>query len=179
MAWLCATWPFGGLLCSRVGGMITRLLSIRIPMIDFLSRLSWLFFYVGVPLFAPVALLPLLSFSRYYRHAAKGIARRSVQHGQLLWVAISMCASACYEIGCALGGASTDGMRVLMFAGLIWHGAFIVASSIVVSFGAADSMPHPTRTYDDGTLDRRLMWLSLIMTAVVATSYSISHYSLT
>ncbi|WP_244869737.1 hypothetical protein [Paraburkholderia aspalathi] len=50
--------------------MISELPSIRIPMVDFLSRLSWLFFNIGVPVFAPIALLPLLNFSRYYRHAA-------------------------------------------------------------------------------------------------------------
>ncbi|MFP3481010.1 hypothetical protein SB780_39825, partial [Burkholderia sp. SIMBA_057] len=61
-------------------------------MIDLLSCLSWLFFNVGVPVFAPIALLPLLGFSRFYRQTSRGIAIRAIQDGQLLWVVISMCA---------------------------------------------------------------------------------------
>ncbi|NYH18148.1 hypothetical protein [Paraburkholderia bryophila] len=148
-------------------------------MFDFLSRLSWLFFNVGVPILAPIALLPLLGFSRFYRRASKGVAIRSVQDGQLLWVVISMCASACYEIGGALGNASSDGARALMFAGLLWHGMFIVTSSMIVSFGTADSMPHPAGENSERVPGRLLMRASLIITTLVAASYSISHYSLT
>ncbi|WP_244147177.1 hypothetical protein [Paraburkholderia bryophila] len=149
------------------------------PMIDFLSRLSWLFFNVGVPILAPIALLPLLGFSRFYRRASKGIAIRSVQGGQLLWVGISMCASACYEIGGALGNAPSDGARALLFAGLVWHGMFIVTSSIIVSFGTADSMPRAAGENSEKVSERLLMWASLVITTLVAASYSISHYSLT
>ena len=88
-------------------------------MIEFLSRSSWLFFNIGVPALGPIALLPLLSFSRSYRQTSKGIAVRSIRDGQLLWVVISMCASACYEIGCALGDAPTRGTLALMLAGLL------------------------------------------------------------
>ncbi|MFM0204242.1 hypothetical protein PQR53_30850 [Paraburkholderia fungorum] len=118
---LSASWPFGRLSCLRGGGMIGGLPSLRIPMVYFLSRLSWLFFNVGVPVFAPIALLPLLNFSRYYRHVAQSITRRSIEDGQLFWVVISMCASACYEIGCALSGAPTHSTLALMLAALLWH----------------------------------------------------------
>jgi hypothetical protein len=144
-----------------------------------LSRLSWLFFNVGVPVFAPLALLPPLSFSRFYRHASKGIAARAIQDGQLLWVVISMCASACYEIGCALGEASTNSALVFMLAGLLWHVLFIVAASILVSFAAADATSRPVYNDSERTRDRGLTWLSLLMTAIVATSFFLSHYSLT
>ncbi|MFP3563993.1 hypothetical protein [Paraburkholderia sp. SIMBA_030] len=146
-------------------------------MIDLLSCLSWLFFNVGVPVFAPIALLPLLGFSRFYRQTSRGIAIRAIQDGQLLWVVISMCASACYEIGGTLGDASTDSARAFMLAGLLWHVLFIVVACLIVSFGAADSMPHPAYRYVDAP-DRGLMWISLFMTAIVAASFSISHYSL-
>jgi hypothetical protein len=159
--------------------MIFSLPTLRIPMVAILSRLSWLFFNVGVPVFAPIALLPLLSFSRFCRPASKGIAMRSVQDGQLLWVVISMCASACYEIGGALSDASSDGTRALMLAGLLWHGMVIVAASVVVSLGAADPMSRSPHEYDDQTPNRRLMWASLITTVIVAASYAASHYSLT
>jgi hypothetical protein len=153
--------------------------TLRIPMLDFLGRLSWLFFNIGVPVCAPIALLPLLRFSRFYRHTSKGIAMRTVQDGQLFWVVISMCASACYEIGCALGEASSDNARALMFAGLLWHGVAIVASSILVLFGSADSTPHQAHRNGDELPDHGLMWLSIFATAIMGASYALSHYSLT
>ncbi|WP_246287626.1 hypothetical protein [Paraburkholderia sediminicola] len=159
--------------------MISGLPSVRIPMVDFLSRLSWLFFNVGVPVFAPIALLPMSNFSRYYRHAARGIARRSIQDGQLFWVVISMCASACYEIGSALSEASTHSTLVLMLAALLWHVLFIVAASVLVCLGAADAAARPARHAGEQERDSWLMWFSLLVTAVVAVSFSASHYSFT
>jgi hypothetical protein len=90
-----------------------------------------------------------------------------------------MCASACYEIGSALGEASTNSTLVFMLAGLVWHVLFIVAASVLVSFAAADSVSFSTHDDNENARDPRLPWLSLLMTAIVATSFSISHYSLT
>ncbi|MFM0502986.1 hypothetical protein [Paraburkholderia caffeinilytica] len=174
-----ASWPFGGLSCFCDSGMISGLLSIRIPMVDFLIRLSWLFFNVAVPVFAPVALLPLLNFSRYYRHAARGITRRSIQDGQLFWVVISMCASACYEIGSALSEASTHSTLVLMLAALLWHVLFIVAASVLVCLGAADAAVRPARHAGEQERDSWLMWFSMLITVAIAVSFSASHYSFT
>jgi hypothetical protein len=148
-------------------------------MTEFLSRLSWLFFNIGVPALGPIALLPLLSFSRSYRHTSKGIAARSIREGQLLWVVISMCASACYEIGCALGEAPTRGTLALMLAGMLWHVVFIVVASVLVSFGAADSRRRPNYRGRDAKQEGMLMWPSVVMTAMVAASFAASHYSLT
>ncbi len=66
-----------------------------------------------------------------------------------------------------------------MFAGLLWHGMFIVTSSIIVSFGTADSMPRPADENSEKVPGRLLMWASLIITTLVAASYSTSHYSST
>lgn len=176
---LNASWPFGGLSRFRGSGMINGLLTIRIPMVDFLIRLSWLFFNVAVPVFAPVALLPLLNFSRYYRHAARGITRRSIQDGQLFWVVISMCASACYEIGNALSEAPTHSTLVLMLAALLWHVLFIVAASVLVCLGAADAAVRPARHAGEQERDSWLMWFSMLITVIVAVSFSASHYSFT
>jgi hypothetical protein len=147
-------------------------------MADFLSHLSWLFFNIGVPVCAPFALLPLLSFSRFYRESSKGIAMRSVQDGQLLWVVISMCANACYEIGSALGEASNNNTPAFMLAGLLWHVLFMVAACILVSFGAADSTSHTGYRRGDEPPERRLMWTSVIMTVTIAATFALSHYSL-
>jgi hypothetical protein len=159
--------------------MISGLPSLRIPMVDFLSRLSWLFFNVGVPVFAPIALLPLLNFSRYYRHVAQSITRRSIEDGQLFWVVISMCASACYEIGCALSGAPKHSTLALMLAALLWHVLVIVAASILVCLGAADAAARSANHARERKPGGRLMWFSLLITAVVAVSFFASHYSFT
>lgn len=159
--------------------MIFELFTLRNPMLTFVSGLSWLFFYIGVPVCAPIALLPLLRFSRLYRHASNGIAIRAVQDGQLFWVVISMCASACYEIGCALGEASTSSTLAFMLAGLLWHVLLLVVASILVSFGAADSTSHATHHGNRELPERRLMWPSLIMTTAASASFALSHYSLT
>lgn len=148
-------------------------------MVDFLSHLSWLFFNVGVPVFAPIALLPLLNFSRYYRDAARSITRRSIQDGQLFWVVISMCASACYEIGSALSEAPTRSTLVLMLAALLWHVLFIVAASILVCLGAADAAVRPACHAGQQERDGWLMWFSLLTTIAVAVSFSASNYSFT
>lgn len=89
--------------------MIFALPFFASAMVFVFSCLSWLFFNVGVPVFGPIALLPLLSLSRVFRRASQGIAIKAIKDRQLLWVVISMCASACYEIGSALGDARTDG----------------------------------------------------------------------
>ncbi|ASV97409.1 hypothetical protein CJU94_04035 [Paraburkholderia aromaticivorans] len=176
---MCASWLFGRLTRDWLRPDHPFVVEISIPMIDFLRCLSWLFFNVGVPVCAPFALLPLLSFSRFYRDSSKGIAIRSVQDGQLLWVVISMCASACYEIGSALSGASTRNTLAFMLAGLLWHALFLVAACILVSFAAADSAPHAGSRCADEPPERRLMWASVIMTATIAATFPLSHYSLT
>lgn len=147
-------------------------------MIALLGRLSWLLFNVGVPVLAPVALLPLMGFSRLYRPISKGIATQAIREGQLLWVVISMCASACYEIGHALGDMPSGETFTLLLAGLAWHGMFIVIASVLVSLGAADSAHGAPQGENGEATDQRLMWWSLVMTALVAASFSISHYSL-
>ncbi|MFM0738335.1 hypothetical protein PQQ51_13915 [Paraburkholderia xenovorans] len=159
--------------------MIDGLPSLRIPMVDFLSRSSWLLFNIGVPVFAPVALLPLLHFSRYYRHVAQGIARRSIQDGQLFWVVISMCASACYEIGGLITDASTRSNLPLLLAALLWYVLVIVAASILVCIGSADAADRLARNASGEEPNRWLMWLSILVTAVVAASFFASHYSFT
>ncbi|WP_144111124.1 hypothetical protein [Paraburkholderia sp. BCC1886] len=144
----------------------------------FIGRLGWLFFNVGVPVFGPVALPLLLSFSHFYGGSSRGIVTRVIQDGQLLWVVISMCASACYEIGCALGGASSDTALSFMLASLFLHALLIVTATVLVSFGAADAACFPADSRDPKTRGL-LMWPSLLLTAISTVSFSVSHYWLT
>jgi hypothetical protein len=148
-------------------------------MIENLNRMSWLLFNIGVPVFGPIFLLPLLRFSRLYRRACARIVTRAVQDGQLLWVVISMCAAACYEIGHAMDGALPGSKLTLLLAGLVWHALFVVVASVVVSFVAVDALASRPHLKPDEEPDKSLMWLSLAMTAMTAASFSASHYSLT
>ncbi|CAE6732605.1 hypothetical protein R75465_01874 [Paraburkholderia aspalathi] len=90
-----------------------------------------------------------------------------------------MCASACYEIGGALSEAPTHSRLALMLAALLWHVLFIVAASILVCLGAADAAARQVRHAGEQERDGWLMWFSLLITVVVAVSFSASHYSFT
>lgn len=145
---------------------------------ELLAHTSWLLSNVAVPILAPVALLPLLNFSRAYREVAGDVLRAALQHGQLFWTVIAMCAAACYELGCALDQPTFASSRTWIWVGLVWHTAFIVGSSVVVVFGAADARKYFSTTENAGSPDRLLLWSSVVATALVATTFSVSHYSL-
>jgi hypothetical protein len=148
-------------------------------MIEFLAHLSWFLSNVGVPVLAPIALLPLLNFSLAYREIASDVLKMALRHGQLFWTVIAMSAAACYELGCALDQSMSASNHAWVSVGLVWHAAFIVISSVVVVFDAADSRKYFSEMETADTSDRRLVWASIVTTAIVATTFSISHYSLT
>jgi hypothetical protein len=147
-------------------------------MIELLAHLSWLLPNVAVPILAPVALLPLLNFSLAYREIAGDVLRAALQHGQLFWTVIAMCAAACYELGCALDQPMFASSRPWIWLGLVWHTAFIVGSSVAVVFGAADARKYFSTTESAGSPGRLLLWSSVVATAIVATTFSVSHYSI-
>jgi hypothetical protein len=148
-------------------------------MIEFLAHLSWFLSNVGVPVLAPIALLPLLNFSLAYREIASDVLKMALRHGQLFWTVIAMSAAACYELGCALDQPMSASNHAWVWVGLVWHATFIVISSVVVVFDAADSRKYFSEMETADTSDRRLVWASIVTTAIVATTFSISHYSLT
>lgn len=147
-------------------------------MIELLAHLSWLLSNVAVPILAPIALLPLLNFSRAYREVAGDVLKAALQHGQLFWTVIAMSAAASYELGRALDQPMFASSRSWIWVGLVWHMAFIVGSSVVVVFGAADARKYFDTTDSAGVSDRKLVWGSVLATAIIATTFSISHYSL-
>jgi hypothetical protein len=160
------------------GSSIQLLHYVLRTMTGFLAHLSWLLTNIAVPILAPLALLPLLKFSLAYREIAGDVLRAALRHGQLLWTVIAMSAAACYELGRALDQPMFANSRAWIWTGLVWHMAFIVVSSIVVVFGAADA-----ERYFDMNVGARLstavlLWPSVIATAIVATTFSISHFLL-
>jgi len=62
--------------------------------------------------------------------------------------------------------------------GLVWHTAFIVGSSVLVVFGAADARKYFSDPASSNVPSRMRMWISFLATAFVATSFSISHFAL-
>lgn len=148
-------------------------------MIDFLAHPGWFLSNVGVPVLAPFALLPLLNFSLAYREIAGDVLKIAVRHGQLFWTVIAMSAAACYELGCVPDQPMSADSHAWIWIGLVWHVAFIAGSSVMVVFGAADARKYFS---DSTTLDvpsSMLMWSSVVATTIAATSFSLSHYSLT
>lgn len=142
---------------------------------EFLKFLAWLLLNVGVPLLAPIALLPLLFASEKYCGDVKTLIRRSLQDGQLFWAVIAMCATACYEAaGQAANSPSLDTARATMWLALALHVVIIIASSVLVLLGAIDAEGRSTRaTGSDGP--PRIMVISIWMAAVTAVSFSMTH----
>ncbi|RFU47157.1 hypothetical protein D0B32_13445 [Paraburkholderia sp. DHOC27] len=130
---------------------------------------------IGVPILAPVALLPMLRFSLAYREIAADALKAAVCHGQLFWTVIAMCAGACYELACAMDRPGVTGGHVLIWMGLIWHGGFIVASSVIVVLGTADAQAYGHAAAKSFT-GKRMTRASLFCTVVISISFAASHY---
>lgn len=150
-------------------------------MMEFFKILAWLLLNVGVPLLAPIALLPLLGVSEEYRYDVRKLIRRSLQEGQLLWTVIAMCAAACYE---AAGHVATpeysEISKVITSVVIAWHVGIIIASSVLVLFGAIDAERHERyratqRTSEVVGAPPRVMVLSIWFSAITAFTYSVTH----
>ncbi len=136
-----------------------------------LEQFGWFVFNVAIPLFAPLALLPLARLPSFFRSRGRGIVRRAVEHGQMLWAAIPMSASACQLLATMLD-AST-GPRQWLWAGMALHVFLIVIASAMVLLGAmqASVVPAPPQ------IRPWLLWGSSLVTFVCATTYFAIHIS--
>lgn len=148
---------------------------------ELLKFLGWLLLNVGVPLLAPIALLPLLFASKRYQGNVGKLMRRSLQEGQLFWTVIALCAAACYEasghVACA-ADQETSKVIISIFVG--WHVLIIVGSSVLVLLGAIDTVDETgvgvvqAAVEVDGKMSR-VMRVSIWTSAIVAISFSITH----
>jgi hypothetical protein len=178
---VCASWPFGewkgvGFIHDHGDAPFTSCLHITSTfMIDLLAYLSWLLANVAIPIFAPVALLPLLSFSLAYRDVTTAALKAAVRHGQLFWTVIAMCSAACYELGSALARANSASSRSLIWIALVWHTGFIVVSSVLVVIGSADTQLHGGTSAAEAHR-RRMTRASQAIAAVIAVTFAASHY---
>ena len=104
-----------------------------------LQFFAWLVVHIVVPIFAPIAMLPLLAIGRTFRSSANDVVYNAVKNGQLLWAGIAMSAGACYEIGVYLEHASALG-RAYAWIGLASCIVLITLSAILVMLGAIDGL---------------------------------------
>lgn len=137
-----------------------------------LSFLAWFTLNVGVPLLAPIALLPLLALSDRHRRDIGVLIRRSIDGGQLLWTTIALNAAGCYEAAGKLDvTASADDIRqsaVEMFCLLGVHVIFIIVASVVVLLVTMEASRARVAS-------GRVITLSIWMSAASAFSLSLSH----
>lgn len=140
---------------------------------DTLQFIAWIVVHIVVPIFAPIAMLPLLAIGRTFRPSAKDVVYNAVKNGQLLWAAIAMSAGACYEIGVYLEHASALG-RPFAWIGLTACIFCITFSAVLVMLGAIDGL-------DEGFDARaaepsRMMVISIFLTIASAGVFGGAHY---
>lgn len=141
-----------------------------------LQFIAWIFVHIAIPIFAPIALLPLLAVGRTFRSSANDVVYNAVKNGQLLWAAIAMSAAACYEIGVYLERASAQG-RPFAWIGLTACIFCITLSAVLVMLGAIDGLDED---FDAKAVEpSRMMIISIVLTATSAVLFGGAHYLIT
>ncbi|MEN7526226.1 MULTISPECIES: hypothetical protein [unclassified Cupriavidus] len=131
-----------------------------------LEQFGWFVFNIAIPLLAPLALLPLLRLPTFFREHARGAVLRAMEHGQLLWTAIPMNASAGYVIGQQLNKSSAN--PALMWVLLCGHVALIVLASVLVLIG---TMEASLRSDTCAHGPNRILRVSVTLTAITAAMH--------
>lgn len=138
-----------------------------------LQFFAWLIVHIVVPIFAPIAMLPLLAIGRMFRSSANEVVYNAVKNGQLLWAGIAMSAGACYEIGVYLEHASVLG-RAYAWIGLSMGIFFMIFSSVLVMLGAIDGLDE---VFDAKRAEpSRIMVMSISLTTAAAVLFGFAHY---
>ena len=140
---------------------------------DLLQFLAWAVVHIGVPIFAPIALLPLLGVTRTFRQSARGVVYNAVKNGQLLWIVIAMSSEGCYELAGYLAPAVSNG-REFAWTGLAFHISFIAFSAVLVMLGAIDGLNESVSVED--AKPSRIMLLSILLVFVSAVDFAVAHY---
>ncbi|MBA5606915.1 hypothetical protein H3H36_16280 [Duganella sp. FT3S] len=148
---------------------------------ELLKFLAWLLLNIGVPLLAPIALLPLLFASKLHQGNVGRLIHRSLQEGQLFWTVIALCAAACYEAaGHVACGEDPDTSKVIISIAVGWHVLIIVGSSVLVLLGAIDAVAETADRAAQAAVEAeggmsRVMIVSIWMSVLVAISFSATH----
>lgn len=135
--------------------------------------LAWVVVHIGVPIFAPIALLPLLGIGQTFRTSSNGVLYNAIKNGQLLWIAIAMSASCCYELAGYLEHASPTG-RAFAWSCLGVSIFIITISAVLVMLGAIDGLGENGE--NPGKKLSRIMVVSFLLTTASALVFGGAHY---
>ncbi len=138
-----------------------------------LQFLAWAIVHICIPIFAPIALLPLLGVGRTFRASAKGVVYNAVKNGQLLWTGIAMSAGACYELAGYLEHAALRG-RAFAWIGLTGCIFIITISAVLVMLGSIDGLNENVEKRS--ARPSRIMIVSFLLTAASAAIFGGTHY---
>lgn len=131
-----------------------------------LEHAGWFLVNIAIPLLAPLALLPLVTLSTFFHGHGRRIVRRAVEHGQLLWAALPMSASACYMLIGALLQVVPGRPIALVFLGV--HICMMALSATGIVLGAIESCVAPDSR---SRTNNRFLRFSLALTAITAAFY--------
>ncbi|KQV80187.1 hypothetical protein ASD15_15055 [Massilia sp. Root351] len=143
---------------------------------ELINFLGWFLLNIGVPLLAPLALLPLLAAGRQHRGKVKVLLRWAVQDGQLYWPVIAMCAAACHEAAGTFGQSHDQNKAVYAWVAISLHVLIIVVSSVLVSISTSDATA--ARHRDGTNALPGIVLISIIVAVITAVTYAMVHYYL-
>ena len=135
-----------------------------------LEHYGWFLINIAVPLLAPLALLPLAKLPDFFREHSRDMLRRAIGHGQMLWAALPMSASACYALTSALAHSAPD--RHLSLAYLGAHICMIALSAAGIVLGAMESCLAASGA---PRITNGILRYSLVLTAITAALHFLAY----
>ena len=131
---------------------------------------GWLLINIAIPLLAPLALLPLVKLSTFFRDRSHGMVRRAVEHGQMLWAALPMSASACYMLIGALEHTESGHS-----GGLIYLGAHICLIALCATGIVLGAMESCIAAGNARHTSSAILRYSLALTAITAAMHFLAY----
>lgn len=136
-----------------------------------LEHSGWFLVNIAVPLLAPLALLPLAKLPNFFREHSRGVLRRAIEHGQLLWAALPMSASACYMLSGVVGGSGPH-RHHLAAAYLGAHICVIALSAAGIVLGTMESCLAASGA---PRITSGILRYSLVLTAITAALHFLAY----
>ncbi|MHA4870440.1 hypothetical protein ACXZ1M_22370 [Duganella sp. PWIR1] len=127
---------------------------------------GWAAFNVLVPVLLPFAVIAAVATATDGWHAFIRMLKKTVDQGQLFWVALSMLASAGYEAFSAYDRCPELKETISWTLGLCILGAFF--SSIFIALNTS-------RTLREQRVRVIVVWISIVMAAIMSCYYPLLH----
>jgi hypothetical protein len=135
-------------------------------LIQLLDNPGWFAINVLVPVLLPFAVIAAVAMATGGWQAFIRMMKKSVEQGQLLWVALGMLASTGYEAFSAYGKCLELKGMASWALGLCILGA--VFSSIFIALNTS-------RTLEEQAARTEVIWLSIFLTMLVSCAYPVLH----